>query len=55
MEVLEVKRVDDKVVVFECDKLINLEALKEKEPELYEELLADYPSESGTYVFKVVS
>jgi hypothetical protein len=54
-EVLEVKKVEDKVVVYECDALINLEALKEKEPELYEELLADYPCESATYVFKVVS
>ena len=55
MEVLEVKKVEDKVVVYECDSLINLEALKEKEPELYEELLADYPCETATYVFKVVS
>lgn len=55
MEVLEVKKVDDKVVVYECDGLINLEVLKEKEPELYEELLADYPCEKATYVFKVVS
>ena len=34
MEVLEVKKVDDKVIVYECDSLINLEALKEKEPDL---------------------
>lgn len=54
-EVLEVKKVEDKVVVYECESLINLEALKEKEPELYEELLADYPCEKATYVFKVVS
>lgn len=54
MEVLEVKKVDDKVVVYECDDLINLEVLKEKEPELYEELLADYPCDKATYVFKVV-
>lgn len=54
MEVLEVKKVEDKVVVYECEGLINLEALKEKEPELYEELLADYPCEKATYVFKVV-
>lgn len=52
MEVLDVKKVDDNVVVYECEGLINLEALKEKEPELYEELLADYPCEKGTYVFK---
>lgn len=55
MEVLDVKKVEDKVVVYECEGLINLEALKEKEPELYEELLVDYPSEKATYVFKVVS
>ena len=55
MEVLEVKKVEDKVVVFECEGLINLAKLKEKEPELYEELLADYPCEKATYVFKVVS
>ena len=54
MEVLSVKKVEDKVVVYECEGLINLEALKEKEPELYEELLADYPCEKATYVFKVV-
>jgi DNA (cytosine-5)-methyltransferase 1 len=52
MEVLDMKKVEDKVIVYECDDLINLEALKEKEPELYEELLADYPAESATYVFK---
>ena len=55
MEVLDVKKVEDKIVVYECESLINLEALKEKEPELYEELLADYPCETATYVFKVVS
>lgn len=52
LEVLDVKKVDDKVIVYECDDLINLEALKEKEPELYAELLADYPAENATYVFK---
>ena len=52
MEVLDMKRVEDKVVVYECNDLINLEALKEKEPELYEELLADYPCENGTYIFR---
>lgn len=55
-EILEVvdmmKQVNDKVIVFECDDLINVQALKENEPELYAELLADYPCESATYVFK---
>lgn len=55
LEVLDVKKVEDKVVVYECEGLINLKALKDKEPELYEELLADYPCEKATYVFKVVS
>ena len=52
LEVVDMKRADDKVVVYECDDLINLEALKEKEPELYDELLTDYPCEDGTYIFK---
>lgn len=52
LEVIDMKKVDDKVTVFEGNDLIDLVALKEKEPELYEELLADYPCESGTYIFK---
>lgn len=55
LEVIDMKLVDDKVTVLEGNDLINLVALKEKEPELYEELLADYPCESGTYVFKNVT
>ena len=55
LEVIDMKKVDDKVTVFEGNDLINLVALKEKEPELYEELLADYPCESGTYIFKNVT
>lgn len=51
LEAVDMKKVDNKVTVFEGDDLINLVALKEKEPELYEELLADYPCESGTYIF----
>ena len=51
MEVVDMQKVDNKVTVFEGDDLINLVALKEKEPDLYEELLADYPCESGTYIF----
>ena len=52
LEVLDVKKVEDKVVVYECNDLIDVAALKEKEPELYAELLADYPCENATYVFK---
>ena len=55
LEVIDMKKVDDKVIVFEGNDLIDLVALKEKEPELYEELLADYPCESGTYIFKNVT
>lgn len=51
LEVVDMQKVDNKVTVFEGDDLINLVALKEKEPDLYEELLADYPCESGTYIF----
>lgn len=51
LEVVDMQKVDNKVTVLEGDDLIDLVALKEKEPELYEELLADYPCESGTYIF----
>lgn len=51
LEVVDMQKVDNKVTVFEGDDLINLVALKEKEPDLYDELLADYPCESGTYIF----
>jgi DNA (cytosine-5)-methyltransferase 1 len=53
MEVLDVKKIDEvKTITYECDDLIDLALLKEKEPELYEELLADYPAENATYIFK---
>ena len=53
MEVLDVKKVEEvKTITYECNDLIDLALLKEKEPELYEELLADYPAENATYVFK---
>lgn len=53
MEVLDVKKVEEvKTITYECDDLIDLALLKEKEPELYEELLADYPAENATYIFK---
>ncbi len=52
LEVIDMKKVEETIVVYECNDLINLEVLKEKEPELYEELLADYPCESGTYIFR---
>lgn len=53
MEVLDVKKVEEvKTITYECNDLIDLALLKEKEPELYQELLADYPAENATYVFK---
>ena len=53
MEVLDMKKVEEvKTITYECNDLIDIATLKEKEPELYEELLADYPAESATYVFK---
>ena len=53
MEVLDVKKVEEvKTITYECNDLIDLALLKEKEPELYEELLADYPAENATYIFK---
>lgn len=52
-ESLNVKKVEEvKTITYECDDLIDVAALKEKEPELYEELVRDYPAESATYVFK---
>lgn len=38
---------------FETDKMIDLSALQEKEPELFEELAADYPCEDGRYIYDV--
>jgi DNA (cytosine-5)-methyltransferase 1 len=53
MEVINVKKVEEvKTITYECDDLIDVAALKEKEQGLYEELVRDYPAESATYVFK---
>ena len=50
----EVKKVEEKkVVTYETDKMIDLLLLKEKEPKLFEELVADYPCEDATYIFEV--
>lgn len=55
MEVINVKKVEEiKTITYECNDLIDVAALKENEPELYEELVRDYPAESATYVFKNV-
>lgn len=51
--VLDVKKVEEvKTITYECNDLINVAALKEKEPELYADLLKDYPCENATYIFK---
>lgn len=50
----EVKKISEKkTVTIETDKMIDLVALQEKEPELFEELVADYPCEDATYIFEV--
>ena len=38
---------------YETDKMIDIAKLKEKEPELFDELAADYPCEKGKYIFDV--
>lgn len=54
MEVEEMKKIEEvKTVKYETDKMINLAKLQEEEPELFEELAADYPCEDATYIFKV--
>ena len=55
---IQIKGVEDvkeksKVITYETDKMINLAALIEKEPDLFEDLAKDYPCEEATYVFEV--
>lgn len=52
MEEEEVKQTS-KVITYETDKMIDLKTLIEKEPELFEDLVKDYPCEEATYVFEV--
>lgn len=52
MEEQEVKKVEN-VVIYKTDKMFDLVAFKEKEPELFEELIKDYPCENITYIFEV--
>ncbi len=50
----DVKKIEEKKTVkFQTEKMIDLAALFAKEPELFEELAADYPCEPATYVFEV--
>ena len=56
MEDAEMKKIEEvKTIKFETDKMIDLAALAEKEPELFEELAADYPCENARYIFDVKS
>ena len=41
------------LLTFETEKFFDVAALAEKEPELFEELVNDYPVASGTYQYKV--
>lgn len=54
LEVEEMKKVEEtKTIKFETDKMIDLAKLQEKEPELFEELVKDYPCEEATYIYEV--
>lgn len=56
LEEEEMKKVEEiKTLKFETDKMIDLAALAEKEPELFEELAEDYPCEDATYIYEVKS
>lgn len=51
-----VKKVEErKVITYETDKMVDLAALKEKEPELFAELAADYPCENARYIYDVIA
>lgn len=41
----------EKIEVVESNKMIDLVALAKNEPELFDELAADYPAEKSIYVF----
>ena len=47
------KTEETKTIKFETDKMIDVARLAEKEPELFEELCADYPCEKAVYVYDV--
>lgn len=44
---------DAQVRVIEIEKMIDLEKFKEAEPELFEELAADYPGDKPNYLICV--
>ena len=54
MEVLDMKKVEEtKTIKYETDKMIDLAALMENEPDLFDELCADYPCEDAVYIYDV--
>lgn len=56
LEEAEMKKVEEvKTIKFETDKMIDLAALAEKEPELFDDLAKDYPCENARYIFDVKS
>ncbi len=56
LEEENVKKIKEiKTIKFKTDKMIDLAKLKEKEPELFDDLATDYPCEVARYVFDVTS
>ena len=53
LEVEDMKSKDAIVEVVQTDKMIDLVKFREAEPELFEELVADYPGTKGNYLFCV--
>ena len=53
-EVLEMNKTSETTLLtFDTEKFFDIAALAEKEPELFEELVNDYPVANGTYQYKV--
>lgn len=54
MEVLDMKKVEEiKTIKYETDKMVDLAALMENEPDLFDELCTDYPCEDAVYIYDV--
>jgi DNA (cytosine-5)-methyltransferase 1 len=53
MEVDDMRTKTAEVEVVETDKMIDLAKFREAEPELFDELVADYPGTKGNYLFCV--
>lgn len=51
MKQVKIKKVEEKKLLrFDCSKMIDVVALLENEPELFEELYQDYPVKDGTSI-----